>query len=62
MARDLHLQYAQESDFLRASPKVRWFFLVTALLVKCTIAAVERRHAVHARSATPGTPWHMFRP
>ena len=38
----------------------RWMFLMTALVMKCSIAAVERRHAVHGRFANPNKPWHMF--
>jgi hypothetical protein len=49
-----------EGDFRRDLSRWRWVFLMTAFVMKCTVAAVERRHAVHGRLANPNKPWHMF--
>ena len=37
-------------------PRWRWVFLMTAFVMNFTIAAVERRHSVHARYANPNKP------
>ncbi|CAE7364228.1 unnamed protein product, partial [Symbiodinium necroappetens] len=38
----------------------RWFFLLHALILKLTVAAVERRHATHKSLADPQSPWYCF--
>ena len=46
--------------FQQQLPSWRWFFLLHALILKLTIAGVERRHGTHQREADSHTPWHCF--
>ncbi|CAE7188657.1 unnamed protein product [Symbiodinium sp. CCMP2456] len=41
-------------------PSVRWLFLLHAMIIKFTVASVERRHATHKSIADPGSPWYCF--
>ncbi|CAJ1420891.1 unnamed protein product [Effrenium voratum] len=51
---------ASEETFLAELLHWRWFFVSTAMLLKLSVAHVERRHAVHKRNANPQMPWEMF--
>ncbi|CAE7263478.1 unnamed protein product [Symbiodinium sp. KB8] len=41
-------------------PSLRWLFLLHAMILKFTVASVERRHATHKSIADPGSPWYCF--
>ena len=59
LARELREQETEQS-FKDKFPVWRWLFLLSSLIIKLTIAGVERRHAVHKRSANPTMPLHAF--
>ncbi|CAE7945648.1 unnamed protein product [Symbiodinium necroappetens] len=59
LARELRQQETEKS-FIDELPVWRWLFLLSSLIIKLTIAGVERRHAVHKRSANPTMPFYLF--
>ena len=58
-ARELRETMSQE-EFQNDILSFRWLFLLTSLIVKMSIAGVERRHAQHRRQANVSMPFYMF--
>ena len=59
VALELRSSFTLES-FKRELPKLRWHFLLSAFILKLSIAGVERRHAEHKQQADPQMPFGHF--